>query len=506
MLQGLVLALSPAALFWTAVGVLAGMVIGSLPGLTATMGVALLVPFTFGLPPLDGLAMLGALYVCAMFSDSIPAVLVNTPGTPAALTTAFDGHQLALQGKAQHAIVASSFSAMLGAVFGGLAFLFLAGPLGAIGLKFGPPEYFWVGIFAVTIIGSMSGDSLAKGVAGAAIGMLVSTIGLSPTGNVARFTFGNPALIGGISDVAALVGVFAIPQAISMAVDRRTRHVVAEYRPKRGVVGEVVREVLGKPFHLLRSAVIGTIIGILPGAGSVVAALVSYNEAVRWGGPNSKFGKGDIRGVTASEVANNAAAPASMIPLMTLGYPGSAPAAVIAGALLMRGLDPGPSLFSGNTALVYAFAGTMTMSGIITYAFGSVLSPFIARMVSAPIRFLVPIVIFLATIGSFAIRNNMIDVYFTIGIGIFAYIMGKLGFKPGPIGLGLILGPIVEPALVQSIAMSGASSLTHVFFGSTVDIIVASLTALSLIWVFVSRLPRAPQARTAMADSAESDN
>lgn len=489
MLHGLVLALQPASVFWTAVGVLAGMVIGSLPGLTATMGVALLVPFTFNLPTLDGLAMLGSLYVCAMFSDSIPAVLVNTPGTPAAMTTAFDGYPMAMQGKAQHAIVASSFSAMLGAVFGGLTFLFLAGPLGAVALKFGPPEYFWVGIFAVTIIGSMSGDSLLKGVAGAAIGMLVSTIGLSPTGEVARFTFGSTAMVGGVSDVAALVGVFAIPQAIGMAVARRQHKVLAEYKPKRGVVGEVIREVLSKPFHLLRSAVIGTVIGILPGTGSVVAALVSYNEAVRWGGPGSKFGKGDIRGVTASEIANNAAAPASMIPLMTIGVPGSAPAAVIAGALLMRGLDPGPALFSGNTSLVYAFAGVLTLSGIITYMFGSVLSPVIARMISTPVRYLVPVVAFLATIGAFAIRNNMVDVYWMIGLGVFTYLLNKLGFQSGPIGLGLILGPIVEPALVQALAMSNASSIGHVFFGSTVDLVVAGLTALSLLWVLWSNLP-----------------
>lgn len=490
MLHGLAAAISPESLMWISVGVLAGMVIGALPGLTATMGVALLVPFTFDLPPADGLAMLGALYVCAMFSDSIPAVLVNTPGTPAAMTTAFDGFPMTKQGKAQHAIVASAFSAMFGAVFGGLTFIALAGPLGSVALQFGPPEYFWIGIFAVTIIGSMAGDSLLKGVAGAAIGMLVSTIGLSPTGEVARYTFGAPALRGGVSYVAALIGVFAIPQAISMVTDRYRHNVVAEYHTKPGVIREVLRELISKPFHLLRSAVIGTGIGILPGAGSVVAALVSYNEAVRWARDRSKFGKGDIRGVTASEIGNNAAAPASMIPLMTLGVPGSAPAAVIAGTLLMRGLNPGPNLFAGHVALIYTFAGALTLSGIVTYIFGSVLSPLIARMISTPVKILVPIVVFLSVIGAFAIRNNIVDVYWMLGLGIFTYLMSKLGFHPGPIGLGLILAPIVEPALVQAMDMSRASSVAHVFLGSPLDIIIAALSLLSVGWVLWTRRPQ----------------
>ncbi|MDA0241552.1 MAG: tripartite tricarboxylate transporter permease, partial [Proteobacteria bacterium] len=216
MIEGLMLALTPSYLFWLTVGVLLGMVVGTLPGLTATMGTALLVPFTFALEPGAGIAMLGGLYVCAMFSDAIPACLVNTPGTPGAMATAFDGHPMVLQGRGHEAIVASCFSSALGTLFGAACYLVLAFPLIAIALKFGPPEFFWLGVFALTIIGSLAGDSILKGLAGGAIGLLISSIGISHGNELARFTFGIPELRGGVSLVAGLIGVFAVPQVLSM--------------------------------------------------------------------------------------------------------------------------------------------------------------------------------------------------------------------------------------------------------------------------------------------------
>lgn len=487
MLDGLLVALTPNYLIALCIGTLAGIAIGALPGFTATMGTALLVPFTFAAPPGQGLAMLGAVYVSAMFADSVPACLVNTPGTPSAMATAFDGYPLTKQGKGQKAIVASCFSALVGTLVGGLALLFVAAPLSTVALTFGPPEFFWFGIFAVTIIGSLAGDSLPKGIAGGLFGMLIGTVGLSQTGAVARYTFGVPELRGGLSLVAGIIGVFAIPQVISMIVDRGENKVVATYERHRGVVLETIREVLGKPVHMFRSAFIGTFIGILPGAGGPVASLLSYNEAVRWSRDRSRFGKGDLRGVTASEIAGNAAAPSSMVPLIGLGVPGSGPAAVIGGALLLHGLRPGPELFATDKTLVYGFAFSLILAGFTTYLFGSVLSRALARMVSIPVRLLAPIIIFLSVIGSYAIRNSMIDVYLMIGLGIACYVLAKLGFHPGPIGLGLILGPIVEPALVQSIALAEASSIVNVFLARPVSIMVIVLTVASVAWTLWSR-------------------
>ena len=480
MFEGLMIALTPSYLFWLTVGVMMGMVVGTLPGLTATMGTALLVPFTFALPAGAGLAMLGGLYVCAMFSDAIPACLVNTPGTPAAMATAFDGHPMTLQGRGQEAIVGACFSSALGTMFGAACYLLLAWPMIAIALKFGPPEFFWLGVFALTIIGSLAGKSILKGLAGGAIGLLISSVGISHANEVARFTFGVPELRGGVSLVAALIGVFAVPQVLSMITELRKKDSISEYKTSPGVTLRTIKEVLSKPVHFFRSAVIGSFIGILPGAGSPIAALVSYNEAVRWSKDKSKFGKGDLRGVTASEIANNAAAPAAMIPLVTLGVPGSSPAAVIAGALMLRGLNPGPELFLSDGTLVYSFGWSLMLAGIVTFILGILFAPLLVRVIIIPLRILAPLIMFLAVIGAYAIRNNIFDVYMMFGLGVFVFLIRRLGIHPGPIGLGIILGPIIEPALVQALYISNASSIGSVFFTGTLNIILIAVTVLSV--------------------------
>jgi len=486
MLDGLLIALQPSYMFWLTVGVMMGMVVGALPGLTATMGTALLVPFTFALPTGAGLAMLGGLYVCAMFSDAIPAVLVNTPGTPSAMATAFDGHPMTLQGRGQEAIVAACFSSALGTLFGAACYLLLAWPMMTIALKFGPPEFFWLGVFALTIIGSLAGKSVLKGLAGGAIGLLISSIGISHAEEVARFTFGIPELRGGISLVAALIGVFAVPQVLSMVTEMRTKESIAEYKAQPGVTLKTIVKVLSEPGHFFRSAVIGSFVGILPGAGGPVASLVSYNEAVRWSRDKSRFGKGDVRGVTASEIANNACAPASLIPLVTLGVPGSSPAAVIAGALMLRGLNPGPDLFKSDGTLVYTFGWSLMLAGVMTFIVGSLFSPLMIRIVSIPLRLLAPLIFFLAVIGAYAIRNDIFDVYMMFGLGVLVFLIKPLGIHPGPIGLGIILGPIIEPALVQSLYISNASSVANVFFTGTVNIILIAITVLSVALVVLT--------------------
>ncbi len=496
------LALTPSYLFWLTVGVMIGMVVGTLPGLTATMGTALIVPFTFALPTGAGIAMLGGLYVCAMFSDAIPAVLVNTPGTPGAMATAFDGHPMTLQGRGHEAIVAACFSSAFGTIFGATFYLLLAWPMMAIALKFGPPEFFWLGIFALTIIGSLAGDSILKGLAGGAIGLLISSVGISHGNELSRFTFGIPEFRGGVSLVAGLIGVFAVPQVLSMIASLRKKEYIAEYKPQRGQTLKTISKVLAHPVHCIRSALIGTFIGILPGAGSPIAALVSYSEAVRWSKDKSQYGKGDLRGVTASEIANNAAAPAAMIPLVTLGIPGSSPAAVIAGALMLRGLNPGPELFQSDGTLVYTFGWSLFLAGIVTFILGSLFAPFLVRIILIPLRLLAPLIMLLAVIGAYAIRNNIFDVYIMLGIGVFVFLVRRLGFHAGPIGLGLILGPIIEPSLVQALYISDATSIGNVFFTGTVNIILITVTVLSIFFVALSRRKDRAQARA--SDSLKS--
>ncbi|MBT4773426.1 MAG: C4-dicarboxylate ABC transporter permease, partial [Rhodospirillaceae bacterium] len=363
----------------------------------------------------------------------------------------------------------------------------LAWPLINIALKFGPPEFFWLGVFALTIIGSLAGDSILKGLAGGAIGLLISSIGISHGNEIARFTYGVPELRGGLSLVAGLIGIFAIPQVLAMVADLRRKEFIAEYKPVSGQTMATIRKVLAHPFHVVRSAVIGTFIGILPGAGSPIAALVSYNEAVRWSKDKSQYGKGDLRGVTASEIANNAAAPAAMIPLVTLGVPGSSPAAVIAGALMLRGLNPGPELFQSDGSLVFSFGWSLLFAGIVTFILGTLFAPLLVRIIKIPLRLLAPLIMLLAIIGAYAIRNNIFDVYIMLALGVFVFLIRPLGFHPGPIGLGLILGPIIEPSLVQAMYISDATSVWNVFFTGTINIILITLSVLSIVVVVWSR-------------------
>jgi len=357
----------------------------------------------------------------------------------------------------------------------------------SIALKFGPAQFFWLGVFALTIIGSLAGNSILKGIAGASIGIIISCIGISHAGEINRFTLNIPELRGGVSLVAALIGVFAVPQVFSMILNLKKQEFVAEYKPEKGVILKTIKKVLSAPVHFLRSAVIGSFIGILPGAGSPIAAIVSYNEAVRWSKDKSQYGKGDIRGVTASEIANNAAAPAAMIPLVTLGVPGSAPAAVIAGALMLRGLNPGPELFASNSALVYSFGWSLLIAGIVVFFVGMLATPLLVRVIKIPLRLLAPMIMFLAIIGAYAIRNNVFDVYLMLIIGVFVFLIRKLGFHPGPIGLGFILGPIIEPSLVQALYISHAVGVQKVFFTGSVNIILITISIVSVSAVAISR-------------------
>ncbi len=265
------------------IGVFMGIVFGALPGLTATMGLALLVPFTFTMSPSAGLIMLAGIYVGAMYGDAIPAILINTPGTPAAIATTFDGFPLAQKGMAQHALVTAAVASSFGSLVANGVLAVAAPPLADISLKFGPPEYFWLGIFGLTIISTLSADSVVKGFLAGTVGMMLSAVGMAELGGDIRLTFGYPELQGGIELIVALIGFFCLPEILSSVIgQRRTAYTDKMVKPKLSVIGETIIELFKKPVLLFRSAVIGTVIGFAPGAGGNIASMVSYNEACRW--------------------------------------------------------------------------------------------------------------------------------------------------------------------------------------------------------------------------------
>ncbi|MCG8337233.1 MAG: tripartite tricarboxylate transporter permease [Proteobacteria bacterium] len=458
------------------IGVFMGILFGALPGLTATMGLALLVPFTFTMAPASGLIMLAGIYVGAMYGDSIPAILINTPGTPAAIATTFDGFPLSQKGMAQHGLVAAAFSSSYGSLTANIVLALAAPPLAIASLMFGPPEYFWLAIFGLTIISTLSSGSIFKDLLAGALGLMLSTIGMAPIGGDVRLTFGFTDLQGGIALIVALIGFFCLPEILNSVIGQRKRtYSTRKVKPSLKVLKEVISTLIKKPILMVRSAAIGTIVGFAPGAGGNIASMVSYNEAVRWDKESEEYGKGTVKGVAASEAANSAMAPGSLIPLLTLGIPGSPPAAVILGALMLHGMRPGAELFSTHADVTFSFIMGLLVAAFLVTIIGSFGSFFFARIINIPSRFLAPGILFMTVLGSYAIRNSMLDVWIMFVFGIIGYISSKLKFHPAPIVLGLILGPFAEEGLVQSMLAGKAS-------GSVIGYMV--LRPISLVLIF----------------------
>ena len=483
-LQGLGQVFIPGHFLLLFIGVFMGIVFGALPGLTATMGLALLVPFTFTMSPSAGLIMLAGIYVGAMYGDSIPAILINTPGTPAAIATTFDGFPLSQKGMAQHGLVAAAVASACGSLLANIVLAVAAPPLAIVSLKFGPPEYFWLGIFGLTIISTLSTGSVVKGFLAGAVGMILSAVGMAEIGGDIRLTFGFPEMQGGIELIVALIGFFCMPEILSSVIGkRRAAYTDKPVKPRFAVIWEVVRTLFSRPGLLLRSAGIGTVVGFAPGAGGNIASMVSYNEARRWDKHPEKYGKGTIKGVAASEAANSAMAPGSLIPLLTLGIPGSPPAAVILGALMLHGMRPGAELFTDYAHVTFAFIMGLLVAAFLVTVIGSLGSVVFSRIINIPSRYLAPAIIFMTVLGSYAIRNNMLDVWIMFIFGIIGYVSAKLKFHPAPIVLGLILGPFVEEGLVQSMLAGPAAGGTFKYLVfRPISGILITLCVLSLLW------------------------
>ena len=470
-------------------GTFLGIVFGSMPGLTATMGLALLVPFTFGMEPAAGLIMLAGIYVGAMYADAIPAILINTPGTPAAIATTFDGFPLAQKGKAQQALVTAAFASFIGSVIANIVLATLAEPLAELSLKFGPPEYFWLGIFGLTIISVLSSGSLLKGYLTGFIGLILSAVGMASLSGDARLTFGFPELQSGISLAGALIGFFCLPEILSTIIGKGQDNYTGEkIRPSLKILFATIFELLKMPFLLIRSALIGLIVGIAPGAGGNIASMVSYSEATRWDKSPEEFGKGTIRGVAASEAANSAMAPGSLIPLLTLGIPGSPPAAIILGALMLHGMQPGVDLFATYGGITYTFMMGLFVAAFAILIFGSLGSFLFSLLINIPAKSLAPVILLMTVLGSYAIRNNLLDVWVMLIFGGIGFFLNKLSYHPAPLVLGFILGPYIEEGLVQSTMIGGAKGgVVFYMISSPISIVLIGLCVITALWPILFR-------------------
>jgi len=485
------------------VGVVAGLCIGGLPGLTANLGVALLLPVTFTLDVTAALLMLMSLYTAAIYGGSFAAILLRAPGTSASAATAIDGYELTRQGRFDEAIRVATFSSVIGGMVSGVALLLLAPPLSLISLRFGPAEYFMLAVFGLTIIGTLASGNMIKGLIAGAVGLWLSTIGLDLDSGFPRFTLGIRALSSGIEFVPVVIGLFSVSQALLMCEDVHSSIQKAgptntrkwRYLPKRSEL----RETRGT---LVRSSIIGVFVGILPGAGGDIGAWVSYNEARRFAKDKSQFGKGSIVGIAASESANNAVTGSSLVPLLTLGIPGSATAAILLGALIVHGLVPGRTLFTVHANITYTVIFGFILANLLMGIVGMMIAKRMALVATVPQTILVPIILVLSIVGSYSLGNNIFDVYTMLVFGLIGYFMRKGGYSPAPLILGLILGPIAETGFRQSLVLAPGHVIFYIL-NSTIALVLVVLTVMSLVGALRMEWTRVRFDRANRKDKAE---
>ena len=470
-------------------GLFIGITIGAIPGLNVPMTVALILPITFYMDPVAGILLLLGVYKGGTYGGSISAILINTPGAPAAVVTSLDGYPLAQQGKAGKALRASIYGSVLGELFSDLILITIAGQIAMLALKFGPTEKFALVFFALSTIGVISSEHKIKGIAAGVLGVFIHMIGADPISGSSRFMFGIFNLIGGIPFLPFLIGLFAISEFF-MQIERKstadTKDVVVPVSKKREDNYVTWQEFKGNIKTIIRSSLIGLGIGALPGSGSAISAFVSYGAAKNASKHPEQFGKGSLEGVFAAETGNNAVCGGALIPLLTLGIPGDAITAIMIGVFLVHGLVPGPDLFIKSGDLIYAIFIGLIVASILHFFIASLGLRIFIKILSVSRSILFPTVVVICIAGAFTGNSSIFDVYVMIVFGLIGYVMKKFHFPVAPLLMGYILGPLLETSLVQTLILSNGSILP--IFTRPISPFFVLLTIFFILWtVFIQR-------------------
>lgn len=466
------------SIFFALVATLVGTLIGALPGLTATMGVALMTTLTLKLPSNIALLVLICTYVGAIYGGSRSAILLNIPGTPASAATCLDGFALARQGMAGRAMGIATSGSVLGTLVGVLCLALFTPVLGEMALKFGAYEFFWLAVFGVIISATLTGPDALKGWIAGFAGLFVATIGQDGIHAFERFNFGNRDLAGGISLVPALVGAFGFAEILVAMQERRPPMKVSSLD---SVIPKVM-DVLRYWRTIIRSGLIGTFMGLVPGVGEDVGAWSSYAAAKRASEEKEKFGKGSMEGLMAAETGNNAAVPGAIIPVLTLQVPGSAPAAVLMAAMLIHGVRPGPMIMIESPQFVYDIVAMILLATVGIFIYGLTLTKLLVKVLRVPTTIIVPIILVLCTIGTFALASRLFDIWVMVGFGVLGFILRRYGYPMAPLVLGIVLGDLLEKNFRRGLVLSDGDLLpfftrpiSAVLFGAIVLIIVLRL-------------------------------
>jgi len=481
-IQGFLHVLHPLHFPFLFFGVAGGIIVGALPGLTASVGIILLLPFVYQLDASTAMVMLCGMFCGAIYGGSISAILISTPGTPSAAATVLDGYPLARKGEAGKAIGVATIASATGGIISTFCLMFIAPQLARFALKFGPEEYFALMIFGLTIIASVSGKSLIKGLISGFFGLLIATVGLDPVTGYARFSFNIPNLMTGFTLLPVLIGLFAISQIFVQleTVGMKIRH----YKQEIKNVLPSFKELKKLFVVIIPCSFLGTFIGVIPGTGGAIASFLAYSEAKRWSKNPESFGKGNIIGVAAPEAANNGTTGGAMVPLLSLGIPGDVVTAVMLGALLLIGIRPGPLLFTEHPEIVNPIFAGMLLANVLILLLGILSVRLFPQVLKIPNSILFPVIFTLCFLGAFSLNNSVYDMFIALVFGIIGYIMKKNDFPVAPIVLGVILGPILEDELGRALIISHGN--WKVLFQSPIAIFFYVISTLSL-WFSVKR-------------------
>lgn len=484
LLQGFSVVFQPYHFLLAIFAVLVGILVGALPGMTAAMTIALLVPLTYGIDPTPSFVLLLGIYNGAIYGGSISAVTICIPGTAAAAATIFDGYPMAMRGEAGKALGMAVIASFFGGLVSAIIMTFLSPQLAKVALRFGPPEYFGIAMFAISVLVFISGKSLLKGLISGMFGLVLATIGMDPNSGMERFTFGFSEMMQGIGIIPGCIGFFAFSQ-IFLEIDKPFMHAVRSTSAKIGTFLLSWKELKRVFPTMVKSTLIGTFIGIIPGIGCETGCFVAYGEAKRASKNPERFGTGILEGIAAPEAGNNATTGGAMIPMLSLGVPGDAITAVMLGAFTLHGLTPGPLLFRDHLDLVYNIFAAMIMANILMGVLGWTLARYYARIVNIPKAFLFPMVSVLCIIGTFAVNLSMFDVYVAVALGFIGYCMRKYEYPVAPALIAIILGPLAEANYCRALMLSHGSYL--IFFKSWIFDVFLLMSIVSFTFAFIQR-------------------
>lgn len=479
MLEALIIIFSFKGILSIFLGLCMGIVFGAIPGLTSTLALSLLVPVTFGMDPALAMLIMCGSYCGAEYGGSISAILLGIPGTPAAAATVLDGAPLAKKGKAWNALRMSAWSSSIGGIFSAVVLILLGPQLARFALKFGPPEFFAIGLFGMSIICSLDEKSMVKALVSGGFGIFLATIGMDIISGYPRFTFGNVNLLGGLELVPTLVGLFAVPEIINMCTPgaNKTNKIEGKLSGKLFPEKDEIKKTYGAT---LRGSIIGTVIGIIPGTGSAISCFMAWNETKRVSKHPEEFGHGAIEGVAASESGNNSVTGGTLIPTLALGVPGNSSTAIFLGALMLHGLTPGPNIFNDQPAVIYSILfGLFVINLMLFFVAMSGLRGFV-HVLRIPKGLVCPVVASLVIIGCYAIRNSYFDIMTALVIGVIAFFMKKGGFPVTPIVVALILTSTVENAFFQSMIIT--ENGLGIFFTRPLSLILILMTIFFIAW------------------------